>query len=125
VEWLTEKNRGDDYEFKNSIPSNYIVDERRSDVFYAAIRKYWSAIPDKCLIPDYSGIRPKLYGPVPGPNSIGDQVKVRDVHDFAIEGPETHSVRGLVNLLGMESPGLTSSLAIADHVVRLLKIQKT
>ena len=75
--------------------------------FYAAIRRYWPALPDGALLPDYAGIRPKLY-PADGPAT-----------DFAIEGPATHGIPGLVNLFGIESPGLTASLAIAEEVLAL------
>ncbi len=86
----------------------YSVDEARSADFYAAIRRYWPGLPDDALRPDYAGIRPKLQAP-------GEPAR-----DFLIEGPENHGIPGLVNLLGIESPGLTASLAIADHVVGLL-----
>jgi L-2-hydroxyglutarate oxidase LhgO len=87
---------------------NYAVDPRRGDSFYADIRRYWPDLPDAVLAPDYSGIRPKL-GPAGSPNL-----------DFRIEGPGQHGVPGLVNLFGIESPGLTSCLAIADYVTALL-----
>jgi L-2-hydroxyglutarate oxidase LhgO len=83
---------------------DYGVDPRRADSFYADIRSYWPDLPDGALQPDYAGIRPKL-GPAGAPNE-----------DFRIDGPEVHGVPGLVNLFGIESPGLTSCLAIADHV---------
>jgi L-2-hydroxyglutarate oxidase LhgO len=83
---------------------DYSVDPRRADSFYADIRRYWPDLPDGALQPDYAGIRPKL-GPAGSPNA-----------DFRIDGPDIHGVPGLVNLFGMESPGLTSCLAIADHV---------
>jgi L-2-hydroxyglutarate oxidase LhgO len=85
---------------------DYSFDEARAPAFYEAIRRYWPALPDGALQPGYTGIRPKL-----GPAGT--------VHDWAIQGPADHGVRGLVNLYGMESPGLTSSLAIADHVAAL------
>ncbi len=86
---------------------HYPVDPARGDAFYTAVRKYWPGLRDGALQPDYAGIRPKLGGP--------------DVaaSDFVIEGPAMHGVPGLVNLFGIESPGLTASLAIADHVVAL------
>ena len=87
---------------------NYTVDPRRGDSFYGDIRRYWPDLPDDSLAPDYAGIRPKL-GPAGSPNL-----------DFRIEGPAEHGVPGLVNLFGMESPGLTSCLAIADHVAEML-----
>lgn len=81
-----------------------IVDPARGDSFYAAIRTYWPGLPDGGLVADYAGIRPKLHAegePMP---------------DFRIDGPAEHGIAGLVNLLGIESPGLTSSLAIAEEV---------
>ena len=87
---------------------DYGLDARRSAGFYAAIRSYWPDLPDDSLSPSYTGIRPKLF-PEGGPAT-----------DFAIEGPEVHGVAGLVNLYGIESPGLTASLAIADEVVARL-----
>ena len=73
--------------------------------FYAAIRRYWPALPDGALAPDYTGIRPKLF-PAGGPAT-----------DFLIEGEAAHGIAGLVNLFGIESPGLTASLAIAEEVL--------
>jgi L-2-hydroxyglutarate oxidase LhgO len=86
---------------------NFEVDPRRGDSFYAAIRRYWPGLRDGALEPGYAGVRPKLSGPV------------APAADFYIGGPETHGVPGVVNLFGIESPGLTASLAIADEVVRL------
>lgn len=80
------------------------VDPARGDAFYAEVRKYWPALPDGALQAGYAGIRPKISGP----NEVAA--------DFVIQGPGTHGVPGLVNLLGIESPGLTSSLAIAQGV---------
>ncbi len=85
---------------------DYRVDPRRGDSFYAAIRTYWPALPDGALTADYSGVRPKLSGP-------GEPAA-----DFLIEGPAQHGLPGLAHLYGIESPGLTSSLAIAGQVVR-------
>jgi len=84
---------------------DYRVDPARAPSFYTAIRQYWPSLPDDALHPDYSGIRPVLNG-VGGP-------KV----DFVIQGPKEHGVKGLINLYGIESPGLTASLAIAEEVV--------
>lgn len=81
-----------------------VVDPARAEKFYAAIRTYWPALPDGALVADYAGIRPKLHGPT------------EPMPDFRIDGPEAHGVAELVNLLGIESPGLTSSLAIAEMV---------
>jgi L-2-hydroxyglutarate oxidase LhgO len=94
VEWIAEE--------------NYIVDPRRADSFYARIRTYWPGLPDHSLVPDYCGIRPKLTGQGEGQA------------DFMIAGPADHGMPRLVNLFGIESPGLTSSLSIAKEVVALL-----
>jgi L-2-hydroxyglutarate oxidase LhgO len=85
-------------------PRDLLVDPRRGDAFYAEVRKYWPALPDGALQAGYAGMRPKISGP--------DEAAA----DFMIQGPQQHGVAGLVNLLGIESPGLTSSLAIAAHV---------
>lgn len=87
---------------------DYSVDPNRSELFYPAIRKYWPGLPDGSLVPGYAGIRPKIVPP-----AIAAQ-------DFVIQGPRDHGIAGLINLFGIESPGLTSSLAIADHVAELL-----
>jgi len=87
---------------------DYRVDPARADAFYASIRRYWPALPDGALQPAYSGIRPKLSGP-------GGAAQ-----DFMIQGPREHGVSGLVNLFGIESPGLTSALAIAERVAALV-----
>jgi L-2-hydroxyglutarate oxidase LhgO len=87
---------------------DYAVDPRRADGFYAEVRRYWPQLPDGVLQPSYSGVRPKIYGP-------GEKAP-----DFRIDGPGLHGVAGLVNLFGIESPGLTSALAIAEHVTALL-----
>ena len=83
----------------------YTVDPHRADSFYAAVRKYWPGLKDGALQPGYAGIRPKIV-----PKGAPGQ-------DFVVQGPQTHGIPGLVNLFGIESPGLTASLAIADHVV--------
>ncbi|MDB6009410.1 MAG: binding site:FAD dependent oxidoreductase [Gammaproteobacteria bacterium] len=83
---------------------DYSVEPRRAKRFYAAIRAYWPDLPDGALQPAYAGIRPKITSPSEVPA------------DFRIEGPETHGVRGVVNLFGIESPGLTASLALAEYV---------
>ena len=97
---------GPDTEWIDGI--DYTVDPHRGDKFYAAIRTYWPGMPDDSLQPGYAGIRPKISGPK------------EPAADFSIAGPATHGVPGLVNLFGIESPGLTSSLAIADEVVAKL-----
>ncbi|SDF57060.1 NAD(P)/FAD-dependent oxidoreductase [Bosea robiniae] len=94
---------GPDVEWVGS-DQDLVVDPARAEKFYAAIRTYWPALPDGALVADYAGIRPKLHGPS------------QPMPDFRVDGPETHRVAGLVNLLGIESPGLTSSLAIAEMV---------
>lgn len=87
---------------------NYDVDPRRADSFYAAVRTYYPGLKDGALVPSYSGIRPKIHGPgEPQP-------------DFMVQGPETHGVPGLVNLYGIESPGLTASPGVAAEVLRRL-----
>jgi L-2-hydroxyglutarate oxidase LhgO len=88
---------------------DYAVDPRRAPLFYEAIRRYWPGLGDGLLHPDYAGIRPVLNG-VGGP-------KV----DFVIQGPRDHGAKGLINLYGIESPGLTASLAIAEEAAALLR----
>ncbi|MBV8500726.1 MAG: NAD(P)/FAD-dependent oxidoreductase [Paucibacter sp.] len=83
---------------------DYAVEPARADRFYAEIRRYWPALPDGALQPAYSGVRPKIAGP-------------GETADFRIDGPAVHGLPGLVNLFGIESPGLTSSLAIAEEVL--------
>jgi L-2-hydroxyglutarate oxidase LhgO len=87
---------------------DYTVDPARADAFYARIRTYWPGLPDASLAPDYCGIRPKLTGP-------GEPAA-----DFLIEGPQQHGLPGLINLFGIESPGLTASLSIAETVTGYL-----
>ena len=93
---------GPDVEWVEEI--DYNVDPARAEDFYARIRRYWPDLPDGVLEPGYAGIRPKVTGPG------------QTAGDFVIQGPEVHGVAGLFNLYGIESPGLTSSLAIADVV---------
>ena len=97
---------GPDVEWVEQI--DYRVDPRRGEGFYQAIRRYWPALPDDSLQPAYSGIRPKITGPT------------EPAADFIISGPSEHGVPGLVNLFGIESPGLTSCLALAERVVQCL-----
>lgn len=97
---------GPDVEWIDTI--GYDVDLRRADSFYAAIRRYWPDLRDGQLQPGYAGIRPKI------------QAKGEAAKDFVIAGPADHGVPGLVHLFGIESPGLTASLAIAEHVKNLL-----
>jgi L-2-hydroxyglutarate oxidase LhgO len=94
VEWVGEE--------------NYDVDAARSAAFYARIRDYWPGLPDQGLVPDYSGIRPKLTGPK------------EPAVDFLIDGPREHGLDRLVHLFGIESPGLTSALSLAEEVVAAL-----
>jgi L-2-hydroxyglutarate oxidase LhgO len=86
---------------------DYAVDARRAQAFHASVRGYWPQLPDGALQPSYSGVRPKLQG--------------RDADDFVIQGPAVHGIPGLVNLFGIESPGLTACLALADEVVASLE----
>ena len=97
---------GPDVEWIDGV--DYSVDPRRGERFYIAIRRYWPDLKDGVLQPGYAGIRPKISGP-------GEPAA-----DFLVQGPADHGVPGLVNLYGIESPGLTASLAIADHVAGLL-----
>ena len=83
---------------------DYRVDPARAAAFEASIRRYWPALPTGALQPDYAGIRPKVVGP-------GEPAA-----DFMLQGACEHGVRGLFNLYGIESPGLTAALAIGEHV---------
>jgi L-2-hydroxyglutarate oxidase LhgO len=85
-------------------PDDYDVDPARAQSFYAAIRRYWPGLPDAALLPGYAGIRPKIVPP-----EVARQ-------DFLVQGPQAHGVAGLVNLFGIESPGLTAAIALADLV---------
>lgn len=87
---------------------DYDVDIGRADGFYAAIRRYWPALAEGALSPGYAGIRPKISAP--------DAANA----DFRIAGPAEHGLGGLVNLFGIESPGLTSSLAIGQRVADII-----
>ncbi len=89
--------------------ADYEVDPARGAVFTAAIRRYWPGLTDGALVPDYAGIRPKLSGP-------GEPAA-----DFVIDGPAEHGLSGLVHLFGIESPGLTSSLSLAEDVADRLE----
>jgi L-2-hydroxyglutarate oxidase LhgO len=92
-----------------SDPQDLQVDPERGDAFYAQVRRYWPDLQDEALQPGYAGMRPKINGPHEA------------AADFMIQGPADHGVPGLVNLLGIESPGLTSSLAIGEYVAHLLE----
>jgi L-2-hydroxyglutarate oxidase LhgO len=95
VEWLDEA---------DPARLDYAVDPARGDAFYAAVRRYWPGLPDDSLAADYAGVRPKLG------RSGGQDM------DFRIDGPAQTGVAGLVALYGVESPGLTAALALAEHV---------
>ena len=97
---------GPDVEWIDEI--EYTVDPARSDKFYDAVRTYWPGLKDGALDPGYAGIRPKISAP-------GEEAA-----DFVVQGPAEHGVPGLVNLFGIESPGLTASLAIAERVREVL-----
>jgi L-2-hydroxyglutarate oxidase LhgO len=88
---------------------DYAVDPAKADRFTAAIRRYWPGLPDGALSPAYAGVRPKLSGPG------------MPAADFIIAGPRDHGVAGLINLFGIESPGLTASLAIAEYVGAMVR----
>jgi len=98
VEWL---HNGDDIDYQ--------VDPKRGEKFYDAIRAYWPELKDGDLHADYSGVRPKIQSPT------------EDAKDFLIQGPKDHGILGFINLFGIESPGLTSSLAIAKEVINRLE----
>ncbi|WP_404299327.1 NAD(P)/FAD-dependent oxidoreductase [Alicycliphilus denitrificans] len=89
-------------------PDDLVVDASRGAAFYAEVRKYWPGLRDGALAAGYAGIRPKIHGPQ------------EPAADFLIQGPRQHGVAGLVNLFGIESPGLTSALAIGAHVRDML-----
>lgn len=99
VEWLESAAPGD---------IDYTVDPRRADVFYDAVRRYWPGLPDGALAPDYAGVRPKI--------AMADGQNL----DFRIDGADRHGAPGHVMLYGIESPGLTASLAIARRVRAML-----
>ena len=91
-------------------PDELVVDPRRGEAFYAAVRSYWPALPDGALTPGYAGIRPKINAPD------------APAADFLLQGPDTHGVPGLVNLFGIESPGLTSCLALGEAVTAMVGV---
>lgn len=90
-------------------PDDLAVDPQRGDAFYAEVRRYWPGLADGALVPGYAGIRPKIHGPHEASA------------DFVIQGEAVHGVRGLVNLFGIESPGLTSALALGEEVAAMLR----
>jgi L-2-hydroxyglutarate oxidase LhgO len=87
---------------------DYSVDPARAEAFYRSVRTFWPGLPDGALSPAYAGIRPRITGP-------GEPAA-----DFVIQGPRDHGIPHLVNLFGIESPGLTTSLAIGEYVAGLL-----
>ena len=100
---------GPDVEWVES-DQDFVVDPQRAERFYSAVRAFWPGLPDGALMPDYAGVRPKLHdagSPAP---------------DFRVDGPEVHGIEGLVNLFGIESPGLTASLALAEEVAQKLAL---
>jgi L-2-hydroxyglutarate oxidase LhgO len=99
---------GPDVEWVDDI--DYSVSPERADGFYDEVRKYWRGLPDDALQPAYCGIRPKITSP----NATNA--------DFLIQGRGTHGVPGLINLFGIESPGLTSCLSIAEHICTMLGV---
>jgi L-2-hydroxyglutarate oxidase LhgO len=100
---------GPDVEWIDAI--DYAVAPGRADAFYAEVRRYWPQLPDGALVPAYAGIRPKPHAP-------GEPAC-----DFLVSGAAEHGIPGLVCLYGIESPGLTASLALADHAVASLTSQ--
>jgi L-2-hydroxyglutarate oxidase LhgO len=98
---------GPDVEWIDSL--DYTVDPRRADSFYDAVRRYWPDLKDGALQPGYAGIRPKIV-----PKGAPGQ-------DFVVQGPAVHGIPGLVNLFGIESPGLTAAIALAAHVVEVAR----
>lgn len=104
VEWLPGRSSG-----QPLADFDYCVDPARAAAFHDEIRRYWPALPEDALTPAYSGVRSKIAGRSEPPG------------DFLIQGPAQHGIRGLVNLFGIESPGLTASLAIGDLVLATLR----
>ncbi|CAM3839826.1 NAD(P)/FAD-dependent oxidoreductase [Polynucleobacter antarcticus] len=100
VEWL---------DIDHEAQIDYRVDPKRGEGFYEAVRRYWPGLRDGTLQPDYSGVRAKIVAPN------------MPAGDFVFNGPEQHQLQGLFNLYGFESPGLTSSIAIAQYLERLIK----
>ena len=110
VEWLDA----------DADPDNlsYVPNEDRGTSFYNSIRKYWPDLPDHTLQPDYVGVRPKLSHPTMATS------QTMPFQDYSIAGPQEHGVSGLYHLFGIESPGLTSSLAIAEYISNMVIAQK-
>jgi len=101
---------GPDVEWVNS-PDDLVVDAARGEAFYAEVRKYWPGLQDGALTAGYAGIRPKIQGPEEA------------ARDFLIQGQSEHGIQGLINLFGIESPGLTSALALGAHVAQMANVQ--
>ena len=101
VEWITPA---------TPAAIDYRVDASRAEAFCAEIRRYWPALPDAALQPAYSGVRPKL------------RPRGEPAQDFVLQGPAQHGLAGLMNLYGIESPGLTARLALADEVLSQLDL---
>lgn len=104
VEWIESTTLPDDIDLTPCTS--------RVDAFYREVRKYWPALPDDSLVPDYAGVRPKLHHP--------DVLGANGFVDFRIDGPSSHKIPGLFHLFGIESPGLTSSMAIGEHIGNLV-----
>jgi L-2-hydroxyglutarate oxidase LhgO len=102
---------GPDVEWVDS-PDDLVVDAARGEAFYAEVRKYWPGLQDGALTAGYAGIRPKIQGPEEA------------ARDFLIQGQSEHGIKGLINLFGIESPGLTSALALGAHVAKLAPISR-
>jgi L-2-hydroxyglutarate oxidase LhgO len=97
---------GPDLEWVDTL--DFSVDASRIPSFRQAILRYWPSLPEDALVPDFASVRPKLHGPTQAPT------------DFLIQGQESHGVEGLIHLFGLESPGLTASLALAEHIGQTL-----
>jgi len=101
---------GPDVEWVNS-PDDLVVDAARGEAFYAEVRKYWPGLKEGALTAGYAGIRPKIQGPKEA------------AQDFLIQGQSEHDIKGLINLFGIESPGLTSALALGTYVAKMASVQ--
>ena len=137
VEWLASPSDPSSYAWSmddctaENLTKHYLVDASRCSSFYADIRRYYPGLPDDSLVPDFAGIRPKLAGPAWGEGTLREQtghaaaapvLATTAAPDFLVHGAKIHGVEGLVNLFGIESPGITSSLALADRVAEELRL---
>jgi L-2-hydroxyglutarate oxidase LhgO len=113
VEWLDLNTRPDTID--------WTVNPRRTDSFYDSIRTYWSDLEDDALVPDYSGVRPKLTHPA----LLDSTTSSVPFSDFILAGPETHGVPGLVHMFGIESPGLTCAMALAEYVTQCIRVPRS